>query len=91
MLYIECFIIVNGRNIKKKKENFPFLSGGVGNYISRLCPSPLPPPPPPHQKKNTQMGRETNKEGPKHALHRIFDHCEWSVYKKKISFRNLHF
>ena len=52
----------------------------VENRRSRLCPNPLGTPPPPSRKKNPKRG--THKEGPQHALHRIFHHCEWSEYKK---------
>ena len=81
MLYVGYLIIANGQNIQKKSglkiSNFELQR--AENYISRLCSSP-----------HTQISEQDLKEGLTHALHRIFDHCEWSGYAK-ISFGNFQF
>ena len=52
MLYIGYLIILDGKNITKSVlEISIFELPRLVNFISRLCPRPLPPPPP-----NTQIG-----------------------------------
>ena len=73
-----CCAIPNSiahRQGTSKREGAQSVNQSVSDKVVQ---KPLTPP------SNTQIGWKPHKEGLKLALHRIFDHCEWLEYQKKL-------